>query len=131
MEFKIKDYEIKNTTQCECGHEFTMKDFTELKRINEQGFYGNQIKHYSPVKCPHCQKETILLLKQVGQTYAIVDIAVPKEVKDNSETENVITESGSKIEEEKEIIKEFICPNCQKVCKNQLGLNAHMRTHQN
>jgi len=129
MALKIEDYEIRNTTQCECGHEFSMKDFTKLKRINEPGFYANQVKHYSPTKCPSCGKEIVLLLKQIGQTYAVIDTAVSKEAKDN--TEKVVTESESKIEEEKETTQEFICPECKKVCKNQLGLNAHMRTHQN
>ncbi len=129
MEFKIKDYEIRNTTQCECGHEFSMKDFTELKRINEPGFYANQVKHYSPTKCPSCKIGTVLLLKQVGQTYVVVDTAISKEIKHH--TEEAVTESENKMEEEKEIMQEFICPECKKVCKNQLGLNAHMRTHQN
>lgn len=131
MEFKIKNYEIRNTIQCKCGYQFSMKDFTELKRINEPGFYANQVKHYSPTKCPACKIETTLLLKQVGQTYVVVDTAILKKTKDNQETENVITEPTSKIETEKEISQKFICPECEKVCKNQLGLNAHMRTHQN
>lgn len=122
----IKDYEVKGTKHCECGYEFTIKDFTELKRINEHAFYSNQVKHYSPAQCPKCQKETLLLLKQVGQTYAVVDIATKKNEKDNA---NIIIEPTIKNEEEKEIIKEFICPECQKVCKNQLGLNVHLRTH--
>ena len=113
---ELKDYEIKGTTICECGHEFTMKDYQELNRINEHGFYANQIKHYSPAICPECKKETILLLKQKGQTYVVVDIATEKK-------KNINTELTGK--------QEFICPECKKVCKNQLGLNAHMRTHTN
>lgn len=126
--FNSKDYEIKNTTRCECGHEFTIKDFIELKRINEPRFYANQVKHYSPTKCPTCNKETILLLKQVGQTYAVVDTAV---LKQQAKAKNTVAESENKIETKKETTQEFICPECKKVCKNQLGLNAHMRTHQN
>jgi hypothetical protein len=26
--------------------------------------------------------------------------------------------------------QEFICPECKKVCKNKVGLTAHMKTHQ-
>ncbi len=126
MAFKIEDYKIRNTTQCECGHEFSMKDFTELKRINKLGFYANQVKHYSPAKCPSCGKEIVLLLKQIGQTYSVIDTALLKE-----NIMETITEPENKIEEEKETNQEFICPECKKVCKNQLGLNAHMRTHQN
>lgn len=122
----IKDYEVKGTKCCECGYEFTIKDFAELKRINEPGFYANQVKHYSPAICPNCHKEIILLLKQVGQTYVVVDIAIKKEKEDNS---NTGIEPTIKNDKEKETSKEFICPECQKVCKNQLGLNAHIRTH--
>lgn len=116
----IKDYEIQGSKFCECGHEFTMNDFTELKRINEQGFYANQVKHYSSTTCPKCHKETILLLKQVGQTYNIIDIATEK----NIETKPIIKNS-----EEKRTTNEFICPECKKACKNKLGLTAHLKTH--
>lgn len=114
MEIEKKEYNIKGTTKCECGHNFNMLDFTELKRLNIQGFYGNQLKHYSPCKCPSCHKETLLLLKQVGQTYAVIDIAT----------------LIKKQEEEIENQQDFICTKCKKVCKNQLGLKAHMRAHQ-
>ncbi len=123
----IKDYKIKRTTICECGHEFTIKDFVELNRINEHGFYSNQVQHYSPAICPECKKEVILLLKQKGQTYVVVDIATKKEEK----RKDIFTEPISTIGDIKEISNEFICPQCKKVCKNQLGLNAHMRTHNN
>lgn len=29
----------------------------------------------------------------------------------------------------KESEAEFVCEECQKVCKNKLGLSAHMRSH--
>ena len=124
---ELKDYEVKGTTVCECGHEFTMKDYQELERIEEHGFYANQVKHYSKAICPDCKKEVILLLKQKGQTYVIVNIASKKK----ETIENIVTEATRQIEEEKETTQEFICPTCKKVCKNQLGLNAHMRTHTN
>lgn len=127
----IKDYEVKGTTNCECGHCFNMLDYTELKRINEYGFYSNQVKHYSPTQCPACKKETLLLLKQVGQTYAVVDIATKKQNQNDENAKNNVLEPTIKDEEPKEINNEFICPECKKVCKNKLGLNAHMKTHQN
>lgn len=136
---ELKDYDIKGTTKCECGHEFTLKDFQSLNRINQHGFYANNIKHYSPAICPNCQKETILLLKQKGQTYVVIDIATKKQIIENDidkgqagNIENDIDiEPTSQIQEESETSQEFICPECKKVCKNQLGLNAHMRTHTN
>ena len=123
----LKDYEIKKTTTCECGHDFNIKDFVKLNRINEHGFYSNQVQHYSPAICPKCKKEVILLLKQKGQTYVVIDIATKK----NENTKNIVTEPTSIIETKNETSNEFICPQCKKVCKNQLGLNAHMRTHNN
>lgn len=107
------DYDVKGSKLCECGHEFTMNDFTELKRINEQGFYANQVKHYSPTICPKCHKETILLLKQVGQTYNVIDIATKNSTEINSIIKN----------------NELICPECKKVCKSKLGLTAHLKAH--
>jgi len=120
------DYIIKGTTKCECGYQFEMKDFTELKRLNIPGFYANQVKHFSPAKCPNCNKETLLLLKQSGQTYTIIDLA---ERKMTDMKEDIVEGHISQIEEEKEGSKEFVCPTCQKVCKSQLGLNAHIKTH--
>ena len=63
---EIRDYDIKGTTKCKCGHEFTLKDFQSLNRINQHGFYANNIKHYSPAICPNCKKEVILLLKHLA-----------------------------------------------------------------
>ena len=123
MDFNVKDFDIKGKITCDCGHEFTMKDFIELKTINHAGFYGNIVKYYSPSKCPECNKDTILLLQQAGQTYKIIDIATKKQ-------QNECTEPTKQIEKEIETVQEFICPECKKVCKNQLGLNAHLRTHQ-
>lgn len=118
----IKNYNVKGTTKCDCGHIYTMQDYIELKSLNVPGFYGNNIKHYSPAKCPNCHREALLLLKQVGQTYKIIDIAIKKQT---------IETSTSKNETIKETIPDFICPTCKKVCKSQLGLNAHIRSHNN
>ena len=133
---ELKDYQIRGTTKCECGHEFTLKDFQSLNRINQHGFYANNIKHYSPAICPNCKKETILLLKQKGQTYVVIDIAIKKQVIENNTFEEhksqVQNEAINTIDNDINIEStSFICPTCKKVCKNQLGLNAHMRTHTN
>lgn len=123
----ITDYEIKGTTICECGHEFTIKDFQELNRIEEHGFYSNQIKHYSPAICPKCKKGIILLLKQKGQTYVVADTAIKKEQQSDKKDVEATIEN----EEQKEISQEFICPECKKVCKSKSGLMAHIKTHNN
>lgn len=116
----IKNYDIKGTTKCDCGHNFTMKDYIELKALNLPGFYGNNIKHYSPAKCPNCHRETLLLLKQAGQTYKIIDIATRKQEAKVSTIKN---------KTQKETTQGFICPTCKKVCKSQIGLNSHIKTH--
>ena len=71
----LQDYKIKNSTKCDCGYEFTIHDLTELKRIKDNKFYGGNIKHVSETHCPLCLRKTLLLLKQVGQTYKVIDIA--------------------------------------------------------
>lgn len=116
---------IRGTTKCNCGHEFTLKDITTIKDIKEHGFYGGVVKDYSECKCPNCSRETILLLVQKGQTWEILNTAVRKSEQNPTETTTI--ENG----EEKNINEEFICPECKKVCKNKIGLTAHLRTHQN
>ena len=130
-----KEYEVKSKTTCDCGYQFTLQDMEELKRINQPGFYGNVLKHYSHAKCKQCGKDVILLLKQVRQTYKIIDIAcenVQKQQENSSK--NVQTNANqpnTAIEENNDSSKEFICPICEKVCKSQIGLNSHLKTHQN
>ena len=121
MELNFKNYNIQDTIDCECGYKFNLKDITKLEKINNHGFFSNIVKHYSQTVCPNCKKETILLLKQKGQTWEIISIANKK-----SNTEN-----QTKIQNKDENInnQEFICPECKKVCKSQLGLNAHLKTH--
>lgn len=132
MQFDIKDFIIQDSITCKCGHNFTLKDMTDLRRIDEHGFYANIVKHCSFTRCPECNQETLLLLRQKGQTWEILNTAIPKENDIETEKEeNNIEETISQNEEENIEVQEFICPECQKVCKNQLGLNAHMRTHQN
>ena len=75
MILENEEYQTKSKITCDCGYEFTAHDIEELRRINQSGFYGNAVKHYSHAKCKKCGKDVILLLKQVGQTYKIIDIA--------------------------------------------------------
>lgn len=124
MEFNIKEYKVQNKKICNCGYAFTLADIEGLLRINEPGFYGNVVKHASRTKCPICKKETILLLKQKGQTWEIIDTAIKENI---NKPEGII----SKDKEEKQISNNFVCPTCGKVCKNKIGLTAHMRTHNN
>lgn len=127
----VKDLQILNKTKCNCGHQFTLKDFIKLEKLQDtQGFYANLVKHYSKAICPNCKKEVILLLKQVGQTWEIMNTAVTNEMnvtEKNTSKEKTI----SSLDGEKKQSKEFICPVCQKVCKSQIGLNSHIKTHQN
>ena len=112
MELTTQNYDIQDTLKCECGHEFDIHDIDGLIPITNNGFYSNIVRNCSNIHCPKCYKETVLLLKQKGQTWQILGIATPKVVmfEDN---------------------QEFICPVCKKSCKNKLGLNAHMKTHNN
>lgn len=118
----LRNYKIKGSTKCDCGYEFTLKDFQELRRIKEEGFYGNRAKHYSPSVCPECNKDTFLFLKQSGQTWAIIDIAQEK-----------VHDRKPKIKEEPKVeetpASEFVCEVCGQVCKNKSGLSSHMRRH--
>ena len=110
--------ELRANTKCDCGYEFTLKDITGINRINQHGFYGNLVKDYSPTVCPKCKKEYILLLKQKGQTWEIVNIAT------------VPQNTTNEIEKENNEIQKFVCPQCGMICKSQLGLNSHLRSHQ-
>jgi len=126
----IRNYDVKDTTKCECEHEFDIHEINRLLPIENHGFYSNIVKTCSLINCPKCNKETLLLLKQKGQTWEILGIANPKETNIQKQ---IITESieQTTIEnnEEKNTTDELICPICKKVCRNKLGLNAHMKTH--
>lgn len=126
-----KEYEIKGSTQCECGNQFTLQDVDEIKKINQRGFYGNTLNNYSEVTCNKCNKRAIIFLKQKGQSWEIIDSAKevvkeePKKEQDNAE------ETKTTIEPTNNNSNEFICPVCEKVCKSKIGLNAHLKTHEN
>lgn len=126
----IANYNVKDTTKCKCGHEFDIHEINGLLPIDNQGFYSNVVKTCSLISCPKCKKETVLLLKQKGQTWQILAIATPK-VEENKKTpiSQPVSQTTIENKEEKNVSNELICPICKKVCKNKLGLNAHMRTH--
>lgn len=125
MILENKEYEIRSSTKCDCGYQFEARDMKELKRINQDGFYGNNVKHYGHATCPNCGKEVVLLMKQVGQTYKVIDTASLKEVQTATERPviNVETKTNNS--------NEFICSVCGKVCKSQIGLSSHLKTHNN
>lgn len=121
---ELEEYKIKSSTTCECGYEFVINDITELKRIEEDKFYGGVVRHYSNTVCPKCKKETLLLLKQKGQTYEIKDIAQKDiEVSETLET-NCISNEG-------ETDNEYICSICERSFKSKSGLSSHVKKHQN
>ena len=122
MILENKEYDVKNKITCDCGYEFKTSDMTDLKRIKQSGFYGNNIKHYSHAKCKNCNKEVLLLIKQKGQIWQILDIALEK---------NKTNKLEGQISNEKSIGNELICPICKKECKNKPGLTSHMKSHQN
>ena len=120
----LGNYKVKNKTKCECGHEFTIKDMKKLQRINDDKFYGGIVRHVDEIKCPVCSRDTLLLIKQVGQTYIVKDIAQ----KDEIVSDNKMVQSETN-KEENNTDNEFICPVCQRAFKNKAGLAVHMKTH--
>ena len=129
----IRNYDVKDTTICECGHKFDIHEINGLLTIDNHGFFSNVVRTCSHIYCPKCKKETILLLKQRGQTWEILGIATPKtaEVVKTVKTVKEQPKQQAKMENkaEKNISNELVCPICNKVCKSKIGLNAHMKTH--
>ena len=130
---ELQEYKVKNTTKCDCGHEFTIQDMQKLQRLSEP-IYGGIIKHVDEIKCPTCGKETLLLIKQQGQTYIVKDIA--QKSKDNIEKTSMNNSDNNidttiQNEHTSNANNEIICPICQKMLKSKSGLTAHMRTHGN
>ena len=130
---ELQEYKVKNTTKCDCGHEFTIQDMQKLQRLSEP-IYGGIIKHVDEIKCPTCGKETLLLIKQQGQTYIVKDIAQKskeniKKTSMNNSDNNIDTTIQN--EHTSNANNEIICPICQKMLKSKSGLTAHMRTHGN
>lgn len=128
----LQDYKIKNSITCDCGHVFTLHDVTDLKRINDSKFYGGNIKHVSETHCPLCLRKTLLLLKQVRQSYEIIDIAQKDrptvEAKTIKIDENGTEQTQIDSNEINNASNEFICQNCKKVFKSKQGLAIHAKT---
>lgn len=125
----VKEIHVLNTKKCSCGYEFSLKDFTKLENLSDtHGFYANIVKHYTMAKCPVCHKETILLLKQKGQTWEVMNTAKFIDVTDTN-VGNLKSTATIDLKEQTNLKQEFICPVCKKVCKNKIGLNAHMKIH--
>ena len=138
----LENMKIKNTTVCDCGREFTITDIKKLERVDDKSFYSGVVKHYSKATCPNCGKEVILLLKQVGQTYKVLNIAEIETIEEKAERdeksvenmveniENSYIDTTIENKEEKQESNELICPVCKKECKNKTGLTSHMKTHE-
>ena len=137
----LHDYEIKNTTKCGCGYEFTIHDMKKLQRLPE-AIYGGAVKHVDEIQCPQCKKDTLLIIKQQGQTYIVKDIAqkepIPEDihVEDMQQVESTTEDIHVKdttMENEGIIINnnEIICPVCKRTFKNKSGLTVHMKIHAN
>ena len=128
----LQEYKIKNSTICDCGYEFTIHNLTELKRINDTKFYGGNIKHVSETRCPLCLRKTLLLLKQVGQTYKVIDIAQKDRPIIESKTltidENGTEQTQINFNESNITNNELICQNCKKVFKTKQGLAVHSKS---
>ena len=122
----LDDYKVKNSNKCDCGYEYTIHDINKLERLLNSNIYGGNVKHVSKVFCPNCKKETILLLKQDGQTYRLVDIAYKKENKNNMHSE----QAENDVKHDNMNNNEFICPECKKTFKNNPGLKLHMKVHE-
>ena len=128
----LQDYKIKNNTKCDCGYEFTIHNLTELKRINDEKFYGGNVKHVSETTCPLCLRKTLLLLKQVGQTYKVMDIAQKDkpvvEAKTITIDSNGTEQTQIDSDESNTISNELTCQNCKRVFKTKQGLAIHSKT---
>lgn len=133
----VKELNILNRKNCICGnHGFTLADVKSVEPLQDaHGFYGNLVKHYAKIECPVCHRKTILLLKQAGQSWDIMNTAVTNDMNKTIvvQTKTQIAKVQPEItnKEEKNNSNEFICPVCKKVCKSKIGLNSHMKTHQN
>ena len=130
----VKDLNILNQKYCRCGYyEFSLSDVKSVEPLQDaHGFYGNLVKHYARVICTECGKEIILLLKQVGQTWGIMNSAISRNAPNKTQDAAMLLTEQTRIKNGEDKIQnnEFICPECKKICKSKIGLNAHMKTHQ-
>lgn len=67
-----------NTTKCECGTQLTAHDMTgRLEPVKEKGLFGGNVKAFAPGKCPSCEKEYKLWLRQAKNTWQVVTLEDP------------------------------------------------------
>jgi hypothetical protein len=107
-----------------CGCVFISKSLRDSELQGKK----EQIEKQSKVECkpaPMPEKEVMIVVDGVplneGETIAgrIAEINDPNKFPFEVTMGDVINAPSLK----------FICPTCQKVCKNQVGLMAHMRSH--
>ena len=91
----FENLKIRNTTKCDCGRQFVITDIEKLQRIEDKHFYSGVVKDYSKAHCPNCGKEVILLLKQAGQTYEVINVA--------EEDKNVMSDNENNINNVKNV----------------------------
>lgn len=115
-------YIIQSTDKCQCGYELNIHNITDLKNINIHGFFGNAVKYCSYTKCPQCDNNIVLFLKQKGQTWEIAGTGTLKNITDVAENQNTEQNINS---------NDLLCKYCGKLCKSKIGLAAHLKTHQN
>ena len=155
---ELQDYVIKNDTKCKCAHVFTIRDMKKLQRLSTP-IYGGAVKHVDEIQCPECGRDTLLLIKQQGQTYIVKDIAQKPDdnIKNTTHFSNdnieEVTQFSNESDEnhemciieelpngntENDIIEnkvsneasnEIICSICGRSFKNKSGLTVHMKTH--
>lgn len=133
----FENLKIRNTTKCDCGRQFVITDIEKLQRIEDKHFYSGVVKDYSKAHCPNCGKEVILLLKQAGQTYEVINVAEEDKnvMSDNENNINNVknVQINTTMEDKPKNISndEIICPECKKTFKSKSGLANHMKVHQN
>ena len=137
----VKELKVLNRTDCKCGnHKFTLADLQKLENLTDtHGFYANLVKHYSLAECPECQNRIVMLLRQKGQTWEVMNTAELAQVTDGlvqvdeptyvQVYDDSIEQTTLGLNEQKEANQEFICPECNRAFKNKSGLTNHMKTH--
>jgi hypothetical protein len=65
-----------NTRQCECGHIMTVHDKTgRLEPTKQNGLYGGNVKAFADGKCPNCDKQYKLWLRQHRNSWDVVTLS--------------------------------------------------------
>ena len=71
-----------NTIHCKCGYEFTKQNIkppligaAQAIGKKQKNFYGGNVDKFCEANCPDCDKEYLLWLKQIGQTWKVITIS--------------------------------------------------------